>query len=143
MKVVKKLSYSEFKSIYTKVPRLTVELLVKSSQGILLVKRAIPPSVGSWYLPGGTVLFDETVEQAVERVAKEELGVEVATLKFLEVKDWYKTKNALGHPVSLIYQVKLKNSQIKLDRQSSDYGFFMKPPRKIMKEYKILFKSIG
>ena len=65
--MAQKLSDQEYKEIYSKVPRLCVELLIKTEEGILLVKRAIPPGEGLWYLPGGTVLFDESVEQAVKR----------------------------------------------------------------------------
>lgn len=71
-------SYKEFKQIYSKVPRLCVDLIIQDSKGqVLLLKREEEPSIGMWHLPGGTVLFREEVEQAVKRIAQEEVAVVV------------------------------------------------------------------
>ena len=75
----KPLTFEEFKTIYSKVPRLTVEVIVKTDKGILFTKRLIPPYVGSWHFPGGTVYYKETITDAIERVAQDELGVKVTT----------------------------------------------------------------
>ena len=48
---------------------------------ILLIKRDIEPYKDSWALPGGLVLNDETIEEAVERELQEETGV---TINYLE-----------------------------------------------------------
>jgi len=59
------LSQKEFDDIYSKVPRLTVEVIVKNrAGGILLTKRAIEPCKGQWHLPGGTVRFGESLLEA-------------------------------------------------------------------------------
>ena len=42
---------------------------------ILLVKRANPPEVGKWSIPGGHVLVNESLEHAVERELYEETGL--------------------------------------------------------------------
>ncbi len=59
--------------------RVTVDLVVFTIQdgqlGVLLVRRGIPPFEGSWALPGGFVLPDESVEQAARRELEEETGV--------------------------------------------------------------------
>lgn len=59
------------------VPIVSVDLLVLHRNGILLGKRLNEPAKGEWFVPGGTVLKGETLEQAVHRVADEELGVSV------------------------------------------------------------------
>jgi len=38
----KRLSTEEFKEIYHKVPRAAIDVVIKTKQGILLTKRAIP-----------------------------------------------------------------------------------------------------
>jgi len=68
---VRKLPLKEFKTIYSKVPRLCVDLVIRNKQGTLLTKRDIPPDLGWWHFPGGTVLIGETLENTVQRVAKE------------------------------------------------------------------------
>ena len=59
-------SYEEFKQVYSKVPRLCVDLIIQDPKGqVLLLRREEEPSVGMWHLPGGTVLFREEVGVAV------------------------------------------------------------------------------
>lgn len=78
----KRLTKKEFKSIYTRVPRLCVEIVIIDNKGILLTKRSIEPFEGLWHVPSGGMLFKETVNEALKRVAKCELGVKVIPQKF-------------------------------------------------------------
>ena len=71
------LPQAEYEAIYLRVPRLTVELVITSSDRILLARRQTGPCAGLWYIPGGTVRFGEPLTDAVHRVASQELGVEV------------------------------------------------------------------
>ena len=50
---------------------------------ILLIKRKYDPYQGSWAIPGGFVLDDESLEQAVERELLEETGVKINYLEQL------------------------------------------------------------
>ena len=50
---------------------------------ILLIKRKYEPFKGKWAIPGGFVLNDESLEEAVERELKEETGVEINYLEQL------------------------------------------------------------
>jgi len=96
----------EFQDIFSKVPRLTVEVIVRGEQGIILTKRQIDPCKGSWHVPGGTVFYGEPVEAAVLRVAKDELGVEVEVKKllgYIEYPSHY--KNGQDSPVGLAFEV--------------------------------------
>lgn len=42
---------------------------------------------GTWEIPGGSVEFGETLEQAVKREAQEEMGIEVEIIKLLGICD--------------------------------------------------------
>ncbi|WP_055447700.1 NUDIX hydrolase [Lacinutrix mariniflava] len=53
----------------------------KGNLSILLIKRGIEPFKNSWALPGGLVLENESLEDAVKRELKEETGV---TIDYLE-----------------------------------------------------------
>jgi len=50
---------------------------------VLLIQRGVEPYVGSWALPGGLVLEDESLEVAVRRELLEEAGVEPSWLEQL------------------------------------------------------------
>ena len=66
-------------------PRLAVGAVVLREDGaVLLVRRARPPSVGSWTLPGGKVEDGETPERAIAREVLEETGIHVEVGAILE-----------------------------------------------------------
>lgn len=50
---------------------------------VLLIQRKYPPFKNSWAIPGGFVLPDESLEEAVRRELKEETGIEVNYLEQL------------------------------------------------------------
>ena len=59
-------------------PYLTVDAVIRTELGIVLVKRKYPPL--GWALPGGFVNRGETVEQAVVREALEETSLRITDL---------------------------------------------------------------
>jgi len=78
---------------------------VSPARGVLLARREIPPNVGAWHIPGGTVLFGEPLVGAVKRVARDELGLEVAVgelLGYIEYPSHY--ENGLDSPVGLAFR---------------------------------------
>ncbi len=96
----------EFLAIYRKVPRLCVEVvIVTPERGVLLKLRDIPPNVGAWHIPGGTVMFGERLVDAVRRVARDELRLEVEVgelLGYIEYPSHY--ENGLDSPVGLAFR---------------------------------------
>jgi ADP-ribose pyrophosphatase YjhB (NUDIX family) len=98
------LTEREFREIYAKVPRLTVEVVIQSPLGILLTKRTEGPCSGLWHIPGGTVRFGEALITAVRRVASTELGVEIEAgplLGYIEYPSHY--LNGLDSPVGIAF----------------------------------------
>jgi ADP-ribose pyrophosphatase YjhB (NUDIX family) len=97
---------AEFDSIFSRVPRLCVEVvIIAPTHGVLLMLRDIPPNVGAWHIPGGTVLFAEPVVDAVKRVARGELGLNVEVgelLGYIEYPSHY--NNGLDSPVGLAFR---------------------------------------
>ena len=66
-----------------KTPLATVDIIVESDEGIVLVRRRNPPL--GWALPGGFVDRGESVAQAARREAKEETGLDVELTELLGV----------------------------------------------------------
>jgi ADP-ribose pyrophosphatase YjhB (NUDIX family) len=105
------LPQAEFEAIYLRVPRLTVELVIISSEGVLLTLRIHGPCAGLWHLPGGTVRYGETLREAVGRVSRDELGQKVEIHELLGHLE-YPSHLARGidWPVGIAFSCKLKSS---------------------------------
>lgn len=121
------LSTREWHSIFKKVPRFCVDLIIKDKRGVVLAKREKTFGAGKWNLPGGTVLFGERIEDAVKRKAKEETGLRVKILKFLGIYE-YKGKWNFGHPVSICFLCKPIGGRLKGNKYGTNIRFFKKMP---------------
>ena len=100
------LPQEEFDHIFSRDPRLTVELVIASDdRGVLLALRDFGPCQGPWHLPGGTARFGETLVDAVERVAQDEVGLTVSIgqlLGYIEYPSNY--DHGLDSPAGLAFR---------------------------------------
>ncbi len=132
----KPLTFEDFVAIYSKVPRLCIDLVVKTGEGVLLTKRDIVPWRGQWHLPGGTILFQETLEDAVQRIALEELNLNVAIEKLLDTAEFFNDAKGFEHSVSVTYLVKVLGGDLKVNEEASSAQFFKTLPENTIKEHK-------
>lgn len=132
----KKLPYTVFKEIYSKVPRLCVDLIIKNEKGILLTKRDIEPFKGYWHFPGGTILFGENIEDTINRVAEEETGLTTKIEKLLGVIEFakYKQSGLPMHAISLAYLLIPTGGTLKGSYQSKDQKYFKEIPAKTIRK---------
>ena len=63
--------------IFYQGPKLVAATIFEFDGGIVLTQRAIEPGYGKWTFPGGFVERGERAEEAAEREALEEAGVEL------------------------------------------------------------------
>lgn len=68
-------------------PLVGVGVVIVGKPGVVLIKRGKPPRVGSWSLPGGAQKLGETVNQAAQREASEETGLNVEVRGLVDVVD--------------------------------------------------------
>ncbi len=66
-------------------PKPAAICLVETAEGIVLTKRAQPPLVGTWCLPGGFIEAHEDAELAAIREVYEETGLVVVIVRLLAV----------------------------------------------------------
>jgi len=129
---VKKIPFKEYKKIYSTVPRLCVEVVLLIDKEIALTKRDIPPAIGKWHIPGGTVLMGETLKKAVERIAQEEMEEKVEIQKMLGVIDEYHFTKYFDQPVGIVFLVKLKNKTSVINKNKK-YKLFKDMPKNMIK----------
>lgn len=119
-----------FDQIYSRVPRLSVDLLVRTDEGVALTKRDIEPCVGQWHMPGGTVFFGEKLEDAIRRIAHDEIGSDVEIGKQVGYVE-YSSLLGDGHntwTVALVFEVKPTSAKLEGGEQGREIGMFKKMP---------------
>jgi colanic acid biosynthesis protein WcaH len=140
------LSDIDYKKIMESMPVVCIDCLVQNAAGeFLLIKRKNEPLKGEFWVPGGRLLRNERLEDAVHRKMFEELGVDVEIVKNLGFYEEFFDKtaqNAEGgfHAVSFLYLVRPLTNNITLDDQSDEWGWFKNFPQSL-RTYKTLHIS--
>lgn len=100
---------------------------------ILLIQRKYPPFKNAWAIPGGFILPDETLEDAVRRELREETGIEVNYLEQLYTFGAPK-RDPRQRVISIAYVALVKSSQFQQLKASTDaenaqwFNFLELPP---------------
>ncbi|WP_447920910.1 GDP-mannose mannosyl hydrolase [Achromobacter aegrifaciens] len=75
------LAQAEFRQAVEMLPLVSIDLLLRDAAGRYLTGlRANPPAQGVWFVPGGRIRKNETLRDALRRIARDELGVPVTEL---------------------------------------------------------------
>lgn len=72
---------------YPKHPLIGVGVVIFRGPELLLIRRAKPPRMGQWSLPGGLQELGETVFDCAKREVREECGVEIEPLQVIDIVD--------------------------------------------------------
>jgi len=105
----------KFSEVIAATPLVSIDLLIKNSEGqYLLGYRTNKPAQGYWFVPGGRILKDESMDDAFQRLCKVELGVECCRTQaqFLGPFEHFYSDYVFGddittHYVVLGYQIDL------------------------------------
>ncbi len=138
-------TYGKFRSIYSQVPRLCVDLVITSSDGLLLAKRGLESWKGQWYLPGGTVYYKETLNQAAKRVAKDELCIDIDIDKNLGYIEYISEEKArgFGWSVGIVFQCHIVSGILSDSEQVKEPQFFKQLPEQMIEEQKEFLQKIS
>lgn len=88
----------------------------------------MPKWNGQWCIPGGHLEVGETIEDCVRREIREEVGITVTDLKFINIgesifsKEFTKRK----HLVFINYLCKTTDTKLTLNEEATEYKWFTK-----------------
>ncbi|MXR50431.1 NUDIX domain-containing protein [Halovenus sp. WSH3] len=127
----------EWETIVRRMPIVSVDLLVRYDGGLVFGKRTNEPAKGEWFIPGGRVSKGETRQEAVHRVAEDELGISVEIVESLGAfEHFYDTADVEGveskHYLANGYVVDLQDGNPGTDDDQHDaVEVFQSPPESL------------
>jgi ADP-ribose pyrophosphatase YjhB (NUDIX family) len=130
-----------FNKIYSLVPRLALDIIIKNKDGIVLAKRDIPKCKGMWHIPGGTLMLGESIDKNVKRIAKYETGLNVEIFRLIGVKEYTK-KSSFFKTISIVYLTNPISGNLKGNNDGKNVKFFKKIPKNFIKEQKDIFLNV-
>jgi colanic acid biosynthesis protein WcaH len=126
-----KLNHDEMIQVVRNAPLVSIDLIVKNNNNEFLVGlRKNEPARDYWFVPGGRILKNERINQALERIANEELGIKIAyeQAEFLGVFEHFYTSNFAQkegfstHYVALAHRINISENLLQLpDAQHHEY----------------------
>lgn len=140
MKKLQKLPFEEFKFIFSRVPRICIEVIIQTKEGVLLTLRDIEPFKGYWHIPGGGLLIGEKIIAAVHRITQEETGLKIKVIRQLPILEYVNlrssNKSGYSHAISIPFLVAPISKRIQGNTQATEIKFFNKLPSKIIPYHK-------
>jgi ADP-ribose pyrophosphatase YjhB (NUDIX family) len=106
--------------IHYRNPIPTVDMIIDTGAGIILIKRKNPPF--GWAIPGGFIDYGESAETAARREAEEETGVEITDLKLLGVYS-DPDRDPRHHTISVVFSAKAAGAP-KAGDDAAELGVF-------------------
>ncbi|MDD5012080.1 MAG: NUDIX domain-containing protein [Candidatus Nanoarchaeia archaeon] len=99
-------------------PLVNVELLIKDENGRTLLSWRDDKYAGKgWHIPGGIVRFKESLEERIQKVAKEEIGTQIEfEPNPIAIKQVILEQNTRGHSLAFMYKCFL-NSKYTLENK--------------------------
>ncbi|BAJ01439.1 GDP-mannose mannosyl hydrolase [Shewanella violacea] len=120
-----------FKTIVSSTPLVSIDFMVMNDcEQILLGKRINRPAKDYWFVPGGRVLKDESIEEAFIRLLDIELGLTDTVVNFKGVyqhfyEDSFSGDDSTTHYVVLAYKIRYSGVISTLpNEQHADYKWF-------------------
>jgi 8-oxo-dGTP diphosphatase len=100
-------------------PKLMVDVVIPSREGVVLIRRGSGPFEGRWALPGGFVDMGETVEQAAAREAAEETGLNIELARLVGVYS-DPERDPRGHNVSVAFLARVLSGELSAATDASE-----------------------
>lgn len=132
----KRIPDDAWRTIVKHVPIVSVDLVVLHEGDLVLGKRQNAPAKGEWFVPGGRLHKHERLDDAVHRIATEELGVDVEIQERLGAYEHHYENAALDevggkHYIAHGFVVTVAERPNVNDDQHSDLKLFNPAPESI------------
>ena len=106
---MKKLDERLFKTLVENSPLISIDILIKNENRILLGKRINKPAKGYFFSIGGRIMKNESISLAIKRIMRNELNIEIKnTPRFLDVFEHFYEDSIFSaistHYVGLLYE---------------------------------------
>ena len=118
-----------FKTVVDSTPLISIDILIKKDNKILLGKRVNKPAQGYFFSIGGRINKNETIDNAMKRIALNELNIDLkSTLEFIGVFEHFYDdsiyKDVSTHYVNLAYEYEVEEiPNLPID-QHNEYQWF-------------------
>ena len=118
-----------FKTVIDSTPLVSIDILLKKDNKILLGKRINKPAQGHFFSTGGRINKNETIDNAMARVALNELNIELKFMpKFIGVFEHFYDdsiyESVTTHYVNIAYEYEVKETPGLPTEQHSEYKWF-------------------
>jgi len=99
------LAHKTFKTVVASTPLVSIDLVLVCQGQILLGLRNNEPLKGHWFTPSGRIAKNEPWQEALARIAKAELGLEISSrdCALMGVYDHFYKNSAVGNEFSTHY----------------------------------------
>ena len=118
-----------FKTIIDSAPLISIDILLKKDNKFLLGRRVNKPAQGYFFSTGGRINKNESIDNAMARVALNELNIELKSIpKFIGVFEHFYDdsiyKNVSTHYVNIAYEYEVEEIPDLPTEQHSEYQWF-------------------
>mgnify|MGYP006438226315 FL=1 len=115
-----------FETVISSTPLISIDLLVKKDNKILLGQRINKPAQGYLFSIGGRVYKNETIDSAMMRIAKDELNFSLKlTPRFIGVFEHFYDdsiyQDVSTHYVNLAYEIEIEETLNLPNEQHNEY----------------------
>jgi perosamine synthetase len=122
-----------YKKIHQNMPIACIDVVLRTPDGFILVKRDNQPAKKQWWLVGGRIKRNESMKDAVIRKVKEEIGIGITEVN--KILGGYETifdtdpfEHGMGtHTINSCYVAEISDSElkkIKIDNLHSEHKTF-------------------
>ena len=107
-----------YDSIIEVLPILCVDGFIIKDDKILLLKRNNYPALGEWWVPGGRVIKNETLNEAIIRKIKDEIQLDSEVIRQIGITETiFETK----HTINICFLVSIDSDNIVLNSEHSEF----------------------